>query len=297
MLEMLVAGAVGGVAGGLAWAIARRVGPPGSRRHRTALLVSFVVLFTLGNAALMPHARAWKQERDVDALLRDEPVFAAALEDEPALREPLREAILAGFRGGGSGEAVAAGLRRLSPRLWPSVPGASDAAAEDLGRALVATLEDLQARDPLLCYRFLFPGVGGPPAGGGSPREEDLLRALGAAALSARGGAAGPLDRRAAAKQVEAAYSRLRERHGSDVDVLKNAQAPGVDRPRVCAMRIALYAELLALPPPAAGQALRHVLGPAEPLPPSSRATAPFPRRLSPSSPSRPRGPASRGPA
>jgi hypothetical protein len=275
MFELLVVGAVGGAAGGLAWVIARRVGPPGSRPHRAALLVSFVVLFTLGNAALMPHARARKQERDVEALLRDEPVFAAALEDDPPLREPLREAILGGLRSGGSGEAVAAGLRRLSPRLWRSVPAASDAAAAALGRALVATLEDLQARDPQQCYRFLFPAVGGPPAGGGSPREEGLLRALGAVALSARGGAAEPLDRRAAAKQVEAAYRRLRGRHGSDVDVLKDALAPDVDRSRVCAMRIALYAELVALPPPAAGQALRHVLGPPEPLPSASPATAP----------------------
>ena len=107
-----------------------------------------------------------------------------------------------------------------------------------------------------------------------TPREEGLLRALGAVALSARDGSAEPLDRRAAAKQVDASFKRLRDRYGSDIDVLKNAQAPGVDRSRVCAMTIALYAELVALPPPAAGQALRHVLGPAEkaaPAAPSAR--------------------------
>jgi hypothetical protein len=264
MFEMGVGGAIGAVAAGLAWAIAHRVGPAGTKRYRAVLLAGFVCLFTLGSAALMPHARAWRQERQVEALLRDERVFAAALEDEPTLREPLREAVLGGFRGGGSGEAVAAGLRVLSPRLWRSVPGASDATAVGLGRALVAILAELQARDPQQCYRFLFPAVAGPPAGRGSPREEGLLRALGAVALSARDGSAEPLDRRAAAKQVDASFNRLRERYGSDIDVLKNAQAPGVDRSRVCAMTIALYAELVALPPRAAGQALRHVLGPAE---------------------------------
>ena len=59
-------------------------------------------------------------------------------------------------------------------------------------------------------------------------------------------------------------YGRLRERHGDDVDALKNAQAPGADRARVCAMTIALYSELVALPPEAAGQTLRHMLGPGE---------------------------------
>lgn len=274
MFEALVAGTIAVAATGLAWAVAYRVGPAGTRRHRAVLLATSVLIFTVASAALMPHARAWKQEREVDVLLRDDPVFAAALADDPSLRVPLRERVLGGLRGGGPDEAVAEGLRLLSPRLWRSVAGASDATALRLGRALVATLADLQARDPEQCYRFLFPAAGLPP-GGGAPRDEGLLWALGAAALSARGGEAEPLDRRAAAKQVEKAYGRLRGRHGGDVDVLEDARAPGVERSRVCAMTIALYAELVALPPDAAGQALRHVLGTAEPPPSPSPATAP----------------------
>ena len=267
MFEALVAGTIGAAAAVLGWGVARWVGPSGTMRHRTALLVSFISLFTLGSAALMPHARTWKQERDVLALLRDEPIFAAVLEDEPALHEPLRAALLGAFREGAPGEAVAAGLRLLSPRLWRSVPEASDASALDLGRALVTRLADLQTRDPKQCYRFLFPAVAGPPAGGGSPPEESLLRTLRAVALSARAGSAEPLDRSAARKHIDAAFGRLRDRYGADVDVLRRPQAPGVDRGRVCAMTIALYSELAALPPGAAGQALRHALGPGETAP------------------------------
>jgi hypothetical protein len=264
MLELVVAAAVGTVAGALAWAVAWWSGAPGTRRHRAVLLVSFLLLFSLGSAAVMPRARAWKRERDVDALLASEPLFAAVLGDEPALREPLRASLLKAV-GSGEGEALLVGERVLSPQLWRSVPRASDAAALGLGRALVATLADLQGRDPEQCYRLLYPSVAGPPRGGGSPRDDRLLEALGAAYLSAREGPADPLDRRAAAKQLDAVYARLRERYGSDVDALKGAEAPGADRARVCAMTIALYSELVALPPAAAGQALRHVLGPAEP--------------------------------
>ena len=270
MFEALVAGGIGALSAVLGWVVARWAGPSGTTRHRAALLAAFVSLFTLGSAALMPHARAWKQEREVLVLLRDEPLFAAVLAEEPALREPLREALLGAVRGGGSGEAVAAGLRLLSPGLWRSVPEASDEAAVVLGRALVARLSELQARDPEQCYRFLFPAAAGPPTGGGSYRDEGLLNALRRVALSARAGTAGPLDRRAARKEVEAAFARLRERHGADVDVLRHPQAPGTDRGRVCAMTIALYTELLGLPPGAAGQALRHTLGPGEPSPASS---------------------------
>jgi hypothetical protein len=265
MLELVVAGLVGVVAAGLAWPIAHRVGPAGSRRHRAVLFASFVALFTVGNAALMPHARAWKQEREVEALLAGEPLFAAVLADEPDLREPLRTALLGAFRGGQGGEAVQVGQRLLSPRLWRYVPSASDAAALRVGQALVATLEDLQERDPEQCYRFLFPAVAGKPRSGAADRDDRLLSALRAVVTSARDGSAEPLDRRAAARQLEAVFDHLRDEHGSDVDVLKNAQAPGADRSRVCAITIALYSELVALPPPAGGQTLRHVLGPAGP--------------------------------
>ena len=72
---------------GKARAVARASGPAGTRRHRTTLFVSAIVLFTLGSATLMPHARAWKQRRDVESLLRAEPLFAAL---PPVLKSGLR---------------------------------------------------------------------------------------------------------------------------------------------------------------------------------------------------------------
>jgi len=277
MLELAVAGTIGVVAAALAWPIAHRVGPAGTRRHRAVLFVCFVAFFTLGNATLMPRARAWKQERDVEALLDREPLFAAVLADEPGMREPLRAVLLNAYRDGQGGEAVQFGQRLLSPRLWQYVPRASDAAAVRLGRALVAALEGLQARDPEQCYRFLFPAVAGPPHGGAADRDDRLLSALREVVASARDGSAEPLDRKAAAKQLEAVFQHLRDEHGSEVDVLKNAQAPGADRSRVCAVTIALYSELVALPPAAAGQTLRHVLGPAEPKAVPASASPPAP--------------------
>jgi hypothetical protein len=158
------------------------------------------------------------------------------------------------------------------------VPRTSDAATLRLGQALIATLENLQERDPEQCYRFLFPAVAGPPRAGAADLDDRLLSALREAVASARDGSAEPLDRRAAAKQLEDVYHHLRDRHGSDIDVLKGAQAPGADRSRVCAIRIALYSELVALPPAAAGQTLRHVLDPEKPKAAPASASPPTAR-------------------
>ena len=212
LFEALVWGTIGAAAAGSPGWSPAGAGPRGTRRHRATVFLSFVVLFTLGSATLMPHARAWKQERDAESLLRTEPLFEAVLEDDPSLREPLRGALLAALRGGQKSEARLAGQRLLSPRLWRYVPRASDAAAVRLGRALVATLRDLQRRDPEQCYRFLFPTVAGPPRSGSSAREDQILGALRAVVASARDGSAEPLDRRAAAKQLDAVFGRLRER-------------------------------------------------------------------------------------
>ena len=265
MLELWVACAIAVAAAGLAWPIAYRVGPAGTRRHRAALFVCFVVLFTLGSATLMPHARAWRQQRDVGALLAREPLFAAVLEDEPGLRAPLRAVLLRAFRDGQGGEAIQAGQRLLSPRLWRYVSRASDEAAVRLGRAVLESLEDLQQRDPEQCYRFFYRDRAGPSRDADADTNERLLSALGEVAVSARDGSAEPLDRKAAAKQVDAVYGHLRSEYGDEVDLLRNPQAPRADRARVCAVTIALYSELVALPPAAAGQTLRHVLGPPEP--------------------------------
>lgn len=265
MLEILVTGSIGVVAVVLGWLVARAVGPIGTRRHRASVLLASVSLFTLGQALVMPRARAWKRERDVAALLETEPLFAAVLADDPSLREPLRAGLLQAAREAPRGELALAGERLLSARMWGYVPRTSNAAAVDLGRALVKGLGRLQARDPERCYRFLFPEAGSPGRDGASPAEEEILGALREVVAAARDGSAEPLDRAAARKEVDAAFAHLRERHGLDVDVLRRARDPGVDRTAVCAVTIALYAELVALTPEAAGQTLRHVLGPETP--------------------------------
>ena len=129
MAETLVAVAVGAVSAALGWAVARWSGPAGTTRYRVVLLASFLAFLTLGSSILVPRARSWQQERDVDALLRNEPLFVAVVEDEPSLRAPLRAALLTALRVGPKSEALLVGQRLLSPQLWRYVPRASDAAA------------------------------------------------------------------------------------------------------------------------------------------------------------------------
>ena len=235
MAETLVAVAVGIVSAGLGWAVARWSGPSGTTRYRVVLLASFLAFLTLGSSILVPRARSWQQERDVDALLRNEPLFVAVVEDEPSLREPLRAALLTALRVGPRSEARPGGAAAPEPAALALRAARLRRRGPGLGRALVATLARLQARDPQQCYRFLYPAVAGPGSVSAQDQilsaQDQILPAWRAVVASARDGSAEPLDRRAAAKQLVAAYGRLRELHGADVDALNTPQAPGAIAP------------------------------------------------------------------
>ena len=171
MAETLVAVAVGAVSAGLGWAVARWSGPSGTTRYRIVLLASFLAFLTLGSSILVPRARSWQQERDVDALLRNEPLFVAVVEDEPSLRAPLRAALLTALRVGPKSEALLVGQRLLSPQLWRYVPRASDAAALALGRALVGALARPAGTRPAAVLSVPLPAVAGP----GSVSAQDQI--------------------------------------------------------------------------------------------------------------------------
>ena len=204
----------------------------------------------------------------MDALLRNEPLFVAVVEDEPSLREPLRDGAPEGpARRASEARRLLVGQRLLSPQLWRYVPRASDAAALALGRALVATLARTCRRatrsSAIASSSRRWPGrlgqrglgPGRRPARGAAGRRGVRARRVGGAARSTRGREGA---RRGLRPASGAATGRTSTCSG-------DAQAPGADRARVCAMTIALYSELVALPPGTAGPTLRHVLGPAEP--------------------------------
>ena len=213
----------------------------------------------------------------MDALLRNEPLFVAVVEDEPSLRAPLRGGAPEGparrrARRGGPGRAAAAepaALALRAARLRRRGPGPRPGARGDPRR----TCRRATRSSATASSSPPWPGRRGsgasarrrPPARGAAGRGGLRPRRVGGAARSARG------PRRSSTRLS----GRLRERHGSDVDVLRNAQAPGADRARVCAMTIALYSELVALPPADGGAHAAPRAGPGG----AGRRRAPAPDR------------------
>jgi len=139
----------------------------------------------------------------------------------------------------------------------------AEAATRRIGHAsqdsLLALMHDMVARMRRLnespgdaCYRFLFPHVAGPPdvARYFDPAAQAHTLELMAAVIGSAAEHPVPLPEPASvqgklAPIVDAIYAEF----GSDAQMLANAEAPGVDRVKVCTITISLYERILALPP------------------------------------------------
>jgi hypothetical protein len=260
VFEILLNGLMGGVAAGVAVLIARAlVGPkekPGAHR---ALLAFFTLCgFYAANQTLAPQVRTWKRVHDVDKFLRTDPLYSVLLADNPALSEPLRGALVKALETGHREEAVAAGRTVVAAVLPSYLPKASDDALVTFTTSMLRTLRGLASADPNRCYRYLFPKVAGPPSLGKDDGQDELLNAMRLVVESARSRQQPqPEPPDASQSDMEEVLGRLAVRHGQDVLLLQQPEAPNVDRAKVCALAIDLYSEVLTLPAPRAARVLR----------------------------------------
>jgi hypothetical protein len=210
----------------------------------------------------VPAVRRWNRTRQVDRILRTDPLFRVIVTDTPAVKEPLRRAMLNALETGGREEAFLAGNTLLSPLFPRYLARSSDAAIIDFARSVVTGLTDLAAHDPEDCYRYLFPQVAGPPSRR-SAADGEVTAALRQVVASAQSSPRGPRETRPEA--LEPVWDRLRARHGENLSLLQRAESPGVDRKLICHMSIDLYNGIIQLPARDAAGGLRHLLGESAP--------------------------------
>jgi hypothetical protein len=231
--------------------------------RKSLLAASAALLSALAVGAAAPAVRRWNHARRVDELLRTDPFFRTVVADTPSVREPLRAAMVAAYATGNPDAVFVAGNELLAPLLPAYVARSSDAAAAGFVRATVAGLTTLAARDPDECYRFLYPrAAGGGPTGRDAAFDAAMYQAVRSLVESSRS------PRRAAASfdpaVMDPIYARLAARHGRHLAVLEEAQAPGVDRARVCRITLDLFADIAQLPEPQAAGALRNLMAAAD---------------------------------
>jgi hypothetical protein len=259
VLTILLDAAFGALAGALGFLVAKRLAPPKTKPqlYRVLLVVFVVVGFQGAHQFVSPRLLEWKQTRDFDQFLRTDPLFSTILADNPSLKVPLRAAVLKAWHSGKRDEAAVA--RALLTSVFPQyLARGSEASILEFTNALVHTLRALQARDPERCYGYLNPSGSRSVSVAKDEGRDEVLAAMRDVVRSAHKNSA-TFDENSANESLQAVVASLRKKYGEDLSVLQKPEGPRVDHAKVCSVTIALYSEVLTLPPEKSGVVLRYM--------------------------------------
>lgn len=190
---------------------------------------------------------------NVEAELLQFPLYRAVRAADPDLFAGIRDDLADGLAAGKpEAELAAAGRARVLPLTRRYLPRASADTVVAFAGVVIDQIEQLNARDPQVCYDYVL----GTPAGQRLDLRrhlpEDLLRReLAAAAQAIETGATSPQavpDAARGAELQQALTERLRARAPQHLAALETMRAPDADRAAVCRAIQALYRESLAMP-------------------------------------------------
>jgi hypothetical protein len=260
MFVILLDAIFGALAGGLGVLLARRIAPPKTKpQFYRVLLVVFVVLgFQGAHQFIGPELIEWKRNRDFDHFLSTDPLFSTVLADNPALKAPLRAAVLKAYQSGKREEVAAAG-RTLFASVFPQyLSRGSEGSVVKFTQSIVRSLRAMEDRDPERCYAYLHPGAGRSIVLTKDEGRDELLGTMRDVVQSAHANST-TLDEKSAKEFLQPVIAGLKGKYRDDLAVLQKAEDPGVNHAKVCEVTIALYSDVLALPPDEAGLVLKYL--------------------------------------
>jgi hypothetical protein len=258
---------ISGAAGALAAMIAT-LAFRGHRERKTAYVVTFVTLFavlaSVGKHVVLPAIKVPIEFQRAERQLLELPVYAALREHDPRAYAAIMAEIKAGIgKGAGTAEVVTAVRPLVEDVVKSRLPAASDEAAVVYMSVLVREMRELKAKDPGLCYKFLFPQQHGALNLADHVSADLVQEDLAALAEVIRTSAVSP-QAKPEALEVEsdllAVFSAVSARHGDNARLLENLAAAGVDPAVGCELAADLYGEVIALPTARAGRLLRFML-------------------------------------
>lgn len=235
------------------------------KSHQAAVWVVVAGLLFMGaHLFITPKLQARYDASRVDASLSGHAAFAAIKKHDPQtygrIMSELREGLL---KGRSQPELIEFVRAEVTTLVQKHLPRASDDAATEYMRVMVQEMSELRRQGGDLCYRFLFPKPG---------EALNLTRHVSANTRDADAAALSQVVRtaivspQAVPKQSEVAVriqpvmTALSARYGSDLALLQQPEAPGIDRDKLCSINIDMYTVILQLPIADSGMLIRYLM-------------------------------------
>ncbi|MDO9006062.1 MAG: hypothetical protein Q7V20_21675 [Aquabacterium sp.] len=262
-LHVLVAAVCGGLAASLAkLTVKNRAG--GVVAQRIIFGLAFVLLWAAFQRTVVPRAQGMLASLTIEDEFAQNPAFSALRKYDRLTFDSVIEAAGQSLQHGATNAQVMSEVgARIKISVLPKVSSASDQAAIQYVRVVVASAGELERQGGDLCYQFLFPKDNAPAEAFTQLAVTTRGATYAALAEVIRTSAISP---QAAPRQIDVREpltyiaSLVNNRFGADVSMLENPGASEVDKTKVCAMAIYMYNEIFKLPESAQGKLLRFML-------------------------------------
>ncbi|NMZ78964.1 hypothetical protein [Pseudomonas mandelii] len=261
-INITVGAVCGAVAGGLVYAFTRKTK---NKNYSVITAIIMAVLFALSRQFIIPHINNYYNSTHLQEALSKSPAYSAIKQYDPATYSNILNQInLAATEGKKQDEAVGLVHASIVALIQKRIPSASDEAVATYMKVMVQELRELQRVGGEICYAFLFP-----------QRIEafDMSKYISKSTSQA--------DQKALVEVIKSSsvapqsiptendilpllqpiLIELIGKYRDIVSILENAEAPGVDKAKVCDMTIVLYDRVLQLPPSQGGKVIRFMFG------------------------------------
>ncbi|NIF20895.1 MULTISPECIES: hypothetical protein [Pantoea] len=195
--------------------------------------------------------------------LAQTPGYRVLEQQEPMLWQMLVKEMVHRLQKGESAEQAMGELRGwLTDVMNQRMAKADDATVHHYVSVAVQEMQALQQKDPLLCFRFLYPQV----SGGVnleqvlSPQLNQLDQQTTEQLLLNSTGNEVAIDQTQAHKDLQQVVTQLYSRWGDKLQQLNMPADTAVNRAGMCSMSIDLYSKILALPDKRAANLLRTMV-------------------------------------
>lgn len=226
--------------------------------------LAFGVLNFLANRFVVPALALPDNLRKIEDELLTMPVFLALKEHDPATYGGIIEEFRNGLaQNKDRAELIAQIKPRIEQVVQKRVPVASDEAVVAYVSVMAREMRELLKKDPMLCFKFLFPQQYGSidisKHVSGELLRQDLAALTGVIKSSSEQPQAIP-ELEDVAADLEVAVSQLQRLHQEDVVLLDKLGDASVDKAKACGVAADFYEIIIGLPADKNGKVLRYML-------------------------------------
>lgn len=224
-----------------------------------ALLVLIgITVFVITRQVLYTHLQL-----NPDLYMKEMPFYQVLLKHDPVLYDRIRNDVEQAMANRTSPMALKMKVRRYLDQILSSrIPRSSNVSIIAYMRVTLEEMKQLRLHGDGLCYQFLYPQANQMiDIAQYVPQQliQEDIKALTEVIRSSYENPVALPNEREVRKNLDQVQHTITQNYGEEIALMQTPLAHNIDKDKICSITIALFEEILKLPPQQSGQALRYI--------------------------------------